>query len=166
MQITKLDRHIRKAQPGVPQDSSFAALQLAAFQTLPVVHHSSPAKAPRHYPALPSSMQRSPQQISPPSGLQNDQTAANLQHDLPAAYGPPFEDPKLRQPLSEPQNAVLAAPQQVEPLGLSKEGWQAHECRLAALEASLLERANLASKALSHVAVTKSQVLAQLQTFP
>ena len=155
-----LDGHIRKSQPGMPQDKNFAALQLAAFQTLPAHNHIPPADVHRHYPAPPVCMQRAPRQPYPPPsvfpGRENDQSAANMQHDSAAAC--PAAGPQLRQALAEPQGAVLPEQQKLEPQDQSKEGWQAHERRLAALEASLLERANLASRALSNVAASIPQV--------
>jgi hypothetical protein len=165
VQITKLDGHIRTAQPRTPQDNNFAALQLAAFQTLPAVRHSSPAEARRQYPALPSPMPRSSQQAAPTSGRENDQTAANWQHSVPATHAHTAADLQLRQSLAEPQSDVISEYQKTEPLGHSKEGWQAHERRLAALEASLLERANLASRELCSFAVTKPQERTQPQSF-
>jgi hypothetical protein len=151
MQVTKLDGHIRKAQPGMPQDKHFAALQLAAFQTLPSVRHNAPTEVHHQHSALPASMPRGSQRPLASSDGENDQAAANMHNPCSGKTS------HLRQSISEPQEPPVP---EHKPgcYGQTKDDWHAHERRLAALEASLLSGASLASKALSNAPVSITKV--------
>lgn len=158
MQITKLDSHVRKSQQAMPQDQSFVALQLAAFQTLPAFHQSSAVDVHPHYPAVPSSVPRTIQHLDPLSACENDPVAANVSHNTPVQLCHKDPEPQPRQQLSDPEITPPAGKQKAGSHEEVQDGWQAHERRLAALEASLLERASMASKTLSHAAGSIRQV--------